>query len=72
MKNKIVIQIQGGVLQNVLSNCDVQVLLLDHDCNGESETIINFAGEEVSTFDCYVEKNETVVNNCFELYRKGN
>lgn len=39
MKPRILITVEGGIVQNVNSNCDIEVVVLDYDSDNSEEPV---------------------------------
>jgi|JI10StandDraft_1071094.scaffolds.fasta_scaffold232342_3 hypothetical protein len=50
MKPRILITIEGGVVQSVNSNCDIELVILDYDGDGEEEPVIIQHGDQDGLF----------------------
>lgn len=49
MKTKMIITIEGGLIQEIISNQDVEILIVDYDIDGmEDEKLSKYEGK-----DCY-------------------
>lgn len=55
MRTKLVVIMDGGLIQEVISNCPVEVLTLDHDTEGGSqEHIRQIPQGDLPATECYV------------------
>lgn len=54
-KNRVVVFVEGGLLQEVLTSKDIDVLLIDQDVNGDDreQTFTDMKGEEFEGAPCY-------------------
>lgn len=39
-KPKIVITVEGGIVQNITTNCEVEIIVIDFDRQSEEETFV--------------------------------
>jgi hypothetical protein len=50
MKPRILITVEGGIVQSVDSNCDVELVILDYDSDNSEEPVIIQQGDQDGIF----------------------
>jgi hypothetical protein len=73
---RIVIHLEGGFIQNVITDIPIEVLHLDHDTEGcdEVRTLKNIDGNEIEVFDLPpydAPVNPEYVDYYFRQFQKG-
>lgn len=75
-KPKIVIMLNGGLVQEVLSDKEVEVLIIDEDIDqAEDKDLVKLTDSEGDVFKAYVREEEPAVipfsEEYFKQYRKS-
>lgn len=73
MKPKVIIEVEGGFIKNVSSDVDVDVLIIDYDCNGVNEealTVIPTTGDQAICAVYNVDVNTKKVRNLYNIIEK--
>ena len=61
-KVNVVIVIEGGIVQNVICNEEINVAIIDHDNDGiDNEELTTLTDKDGSTFESYVYTNNNLV-----------
>lgn len=50
MKPRILIIVEGGIVQSVNSNCDIEMVILDYDIDNSEDPVIIVRGDQDSLF----------------------
>lgn len=63
MKSKIIIVMEGGLVQEVIANCPVEMLSLDHDIEGGAqENIREIPQGDSPPAECYLRFEDVTVD----------